>query len=63
MPRQKIQNQTFNDGVANIYSVGNIASWRYAERRAAAQSRLSTVQRAHGGYEPVLGGDADAGED
>jgi hypothetical protein len=25
MPKQKIQNQTFNDGIANIYSVGNIA--------------------------------------
>lgn len=25
MPQQKIQNQTFNDGIANIYSVGNIA--------------------------------------
>ena len=25
MPRQKIQNQTFNDGIANIYSVENIA--------------------------------------
>ena len=25
MPQQKIQFQTFNDGVANIYSVGNIA--------------------------------------
>ena len=25
MPKQKIQNQTFNDGIANIYSVENIA--------------------------------------
>lgn len=68
MPKQKIQNQTFNDGIANIYTVNNIAppggmpkeglvlkveNLRY-EERVVGMSRFWTAMQGHTKIERLL---------